>query len=172
MGYYFLRRLRFFRNVSITVKTFLLCMLLGIPSLMAEPERPMFLPFDVTLGGQKAVTDKPDALFAVVAKPVKPDAALSLDKPVPMLIVNAFACKEDGSVEEATAAAIIFAQNTATVKMDATMDKKPLKPGRYLMNIVANDATARVVFTVEDGTGTLKLPSLESIVGYLKKKAQ
>jgi len=32
--------------------------------------------------------------------------------------------------------------------MDATMDKKPLKPGTYLMNIVAHNTTARVVFTI------------------------
>lgn len=40
------------------------------------------------------------------------------------------------------------------------------------MNIVANQTTPRVVFTIEDSTGRLKLPSLESIVGFLKKKAE
>ncbi len=138
----------------------------------AEEERPLFLPFDVTLAGQKAEMKGKDDLFAVIKDPVKPDALLTIGKQAPMLIVNAFACKEDGTVEQTATAAVIFAQNTDRTPMNATMDKKPLPPGTYLMNIVAHQATARVVFTVEDPSGKLKIPSLESIIGFLKKKAQ
>ena len=141
-----------------------------ISPIMAEEARPLFLPFAVTVGGQKAEMKADNDLFAVLEKPIKADATLALEKPVPMLIINAFPCKEDGSVEQTAPAAIIFAQNTASTPMNATMDKKPLPPGTYLMNIVANQATARVVFTVEDPAGKTQLPSLDSILKFLKKK--
>lgn len=153
------------------MKPILLTALLAVSTVLAEEARPTFLPFDVTVGGQKAEMKTDNDIFAIIAKPVKPDAPLVIGKEAPMLIVNAFACKEDGTVEQNTPAAIIFAQNTATTALNATMDKKPLAPGTYLMNIVAHQATARVVFTVEDPAAKVKLPSLESILGFLKKKA-
>lgn len=153
------------------MKHLLLTTLLAISPVLAEEARPTFLPFDVTVGGQKAVMKTDNDLFAVIGNPVKPDATLTIGKESPMLIVNAFACKEDGSVEQNAPAAVIFAQNTATTPLNATLDKKPLTPGTYLMNIVAHQATARVVFTVEDPAAKVKLPSLESILGFLKKKA-
>ncbi len=153
------------------MKTILLTMLLAVSSVFAEEARPTFLPFDVTVGGQKAEMKGQNEIFAVIEKPVKPDAPLVIGKESPMLIVNAFACKEDGTVEEASPSAVIFAQNTAATTLNATMDKKPLAPGTYLMNIVAHQATARVVFTVEDPTSKVKLPTLDSILGFLKKKA-
>jgi hypothetical protein len=36
---------------------------------------------------------------------------------------------------------VVFAQETAEVKLDATMDKKKLATGTCLMNVVANDKT-------------------------------
>src|SRR5690606_28827981 len=124
--------------------------------------------FEVTLGGQKAVMQDENAVFAVIEKPVKAAAELVIEEEAPMLIVNAFACKEDGTVEQNAPAAVIFVQNTASVTMDTTMDKQPLKPGTYLMNIVAHGATARVVFTVEDPAGEKKRPSFSSILKFLK----
>jgi len=137
-------------------------------ALLHAEERPLFLPFEVTLGGQKAVMEKDNALFAVIAQPVKADAELAIEKEAPMLIINAFACKEDGTVEQNAPAAVIFTQNTASTPLNATMDKKPLKPGTYLMNIVAHNTTARVVFTVEDPAGKIKLPSVSAIFKFLK----
>lgn len=55
-----------------------------------------------------------------------------------MLIVNAFPFAEDGTVQEGQPAAIIFAHKVKDVRLDAAMDKKKLKPGRYLANVVAN----------------------------------
>ncbi len=66
--------------------------------------------------------------------------------------------------------AILFNQNAKETKLNATMDKKPLKPGTYLMNIVAHNATSRVVFTVEDKTGKLKMPDFKKVFDFLSKK--
>lgn len=150
----------------------LLLVIVLFPTIVrAEDERPLFLPFDVTLAGQMAEMKAKDDLFAVIKEPVKPDALLTIAKQAPLLIINAFACKEDGTVEQNATAAVIVAQNTDRTAMNATTDKKPLPPGTYLMNIVAHQATARVVFTVEDPAGKMKFPTLESIMGFLKKKA-
>ncbi|RYD47841.1 MAG: hypothetical protein EOP85_04710, partial [Verrucomicrobiaceae bacterium] len=129
------------------MKHILLSTLMAVSSVIAEETRPTFLPFDVTVGGEEAEMKTGNDLFAVIGKPVKSDAVLTIGKESPLLIVNAFACKENGSVEQHSPAAVIFAQNTATAALNATMDKKPLPPGTYLMNIVAHQATARVVFT-------------------------
>lgn len=148
------------------VRTIALLIATALPPAAAE--RPMFLPFDVTLGGQKAALQQGNGLFATIAKPVKPDAMLALDAPVPMLIVNAFPCAEDGSVQDGQPAAVIFAQNTQEVKLDATMDKKALKPGIYLANIVANSATACIVFSVGEPEAKA---DFSKILSFLKKKA-
>lgn len=140
-------------------------------SALADDNRPITYPFDVTIGGQTAQMQKGNILFAVIEKPVKADALLEIDKVAPMLIINAFACKENGTVMEAGAQpSVIFTQNTKSTKLSATMDKKPLKPGRYLANVVAHNTTSRVVFVVEDKSGNSKAPSLQLLIDFLKKK--
>ena len=110
-------------------------------------------------------------LFAVIAKPVKADALLKIEKEARMLIINAFSVNEKGEVMKAgQQPAVIFTQKTKSTKLDATMDKKPLKPGRYLANIVAHGGTSRVVFVVEDKSGKLKIPSIKQVLEFLKKK--
>lgn len=135
---------------------------------LAADERPLFLPFDVTLGGEKASMAEGNELFAQIDAPVPADAALELDAEVPMLIVNAFPCLADGTVQEGQPAAVIFAQNTKQVKLSDTMDKKPLAPGTYLANVVANGKTSRIVFEV--GAKEKKV-DFSKILGFLKKKA-
>lgn len=158
------------------MKTLLLFSLLIISSLHAqdaavEEKRPMLYPFDVTIGGQKAAMQEGNILFAVIKNPIKPDALLEIEKEAPMLIINAFTVNEKGEVmQPGQQPAIIFARTAKSTKLDATMDKKPLKPGRYLANIVAHNTTSRVVFVVEDKSGKFKIPSLQSLVDYLKKK--
>ncbi|BDS06371.1 hypothetical protein NT6N_14110 [Oceaniferula spumae] len=165
------------------MKSFILLTLLSISCLHAQDiseeeinppvkvERPILYPFDVTIGGQKAVMQEGNILFAVIENPVKPDALLEIETEAPMLIINAFEVKENGEVmAPGQQPAIIFARTTKSTKLDATMDKKPLKPGRYLINVVANGATSRVVFVVDDKSGKLKIPSLKSLVDYLKSK--
>lgn len=153
------------------MKKIIFLMLGLLVTVHAEEERPMLYPFDVTLGGQKAVMGDWGDLFAVVKQPVKPDAVLKLEKEVPMLIVNAFPCKEDGTVLMVGApAAIILGNETAEVKLDATMDKKKLEPGTYLMNVVADGKTSRVVFTITDGKKEVKLPDFRKLADFLRGK--
>ena len=151
------------------MKRALACFLLLVMPLSAD-ERPVFYPFDVTLGGTKAEMKEGNELFAEVSKPVAADAVLALEKVVPMLIVNAFPCKEDGTVEEAQATGIYFANNAKEVKLDATMDKKKLPPGTYLANIVAEGKTSRIVFTIAAPDAKPKV-DFSKILGFLKKKA-
>lgn len=131
-------------------------------------ERPLFLPFALSLGGQQAAMVDGNELFAPIPDPVAADAVLKLEKKVPMLIVNAFACAEDGSVDEATPALVIFARDVDQVKLDASMDGRKLKPGTYLANIVAESSTARIVFRV--GQQGDKKADFLKVVEFLKRK--
>ena len=136
-------------------------------------ERPVFYPFDVTIGGQKAMMQKGNILFAVVDKPVKPDALLQIEKAASMLIINAFSVKENGAVMEPGAQpAVYFVKEKNSVKLTETMDKKPLNPGRYLVNVVAHGATSRVLFVVADPDGSkkdLKIPSVKQVFDFMTK---
>lgn len=158
------------------MKTLILFSLFLVSSLSAqenalENKRPLLYPFDVTIGGQKATMQEGNILFAVIEKPVKADALLEIEKVSPLLIINAFAVNEKGEVMlPGQQPAAIFAQNVKSTKLNATMDKKPLKPGRYLANVVAHGGTSRVVFVVEDKSGKLKIPTLKQVVDFLKKK--
>jgi hypothetical protein len=147
-----------------------LALLFCLAAPLIAADRETFYPFDVTLGGTKAEMKAGNELFAEVPKAVTDDAVLALEKEVPMLIVNAFPCKEDGTVEETQAAAIIFANNVKEVKLDATMDKKKLKPGTYLANVVADSKTSRIVFTVAAPDAKPKV-DFSKVLGFLKKKA-
>ena len=147
-----------------------LVILFCLAAPLVAQDRSTFYPFDITLGGTKAEMKAGNELFAEVSKPVTDDAVLALEKQVPMLIVNAFPCKEDGTVEDTQAAAIIFANNVKEVKLDATMDKKKLKPGTYLANIVAENQTSRIVFTVAAPDAKPKV-DFSKVLGFLKKKA-
>ena len=146
---------------------FLLCLALLLP--LAAEDRPLFLPFDITLGGQKAVMQDGNELFAQIDKPVKADAVLELDEEVPMIIINAFPCKDDGTVLETQTAAIILGNNTKQVKLSDTMDKKKLEPGTYLANVVANGKTSRIVFEI--GEAERKV-DFSKILGFLKRKTE
>lgn len=138
--------------------------------LAAGEERPIFLPFDLTLGGQKAVMENGNALFAQIPDPVTADAPLVIEGQVPMLIVNAFPCEEDGTVKDAQAVGVIFAKDTAAVKLSDTMDKKPRPSGTYLANVVAGGETSRIVFRVGEPGEKLKA-NFSKIFSFLKKKA-
>ena len=151
------------------MKSLVLAALLVTP-LHAE-ERPIVYPFDVSLGGHTAVVKDGNMLFAEVPEPVAADAVLALGKEVPMLIINAFPCKEDGTVEEGQPAAIIFANKVREVKLDATLDKKKLEPGNYLANVVADGKTSRIVFNVA-APDAKKGVDFSKILGFLKKKAK
>jgi hypothetical protein len=145
-------------------------LLLGAGVVRAEEERPIVYPFDVTVGGQKAVVQKDNMLFVVIEKPVKPDAVVALEKESALFVINAFPCKLDGTILENQVAAVIFKNKAREMKLNETIDKKVLKPGTYLMNVVAHNATSRVVFTVSEKKGDVKLPDFKKILQFLKKK--
>ena len=130
----------------------------------------MLYPFDVTVGGQKAVMQEGNILFAVIEKPAKAGELLEIEKKAPMLIINAFIINEKGEVmTPGQQPAVIFTRDTQTTKLDATMNKQALKPGRYLANIVAHGTTSRVVFVIEDKKGgKLKIPSLKAVLNHLQ----
>ncbi len=151
------------------MKTLFLAAAILLAAPLHADERSSVYPFDITLGGVKAEMKDGNDLFAEVSKPVAADAVLALEKEVPMLIVNAFPCKEDGTVEESQAAAVIFAQNVSEVKLDATIDKKKLPPGIYLANVVAEGKTSRIVFQVA-APDAKPAVDFSKILGFLKKK--
>ncbi len=130
----------------------------------------MVYPFDVTVGGQKAVVQKDNILFVVIEKPVKSNAVVALDQESSLFVINAFPCKPDGTVLEGQPAGIIFKNKAKSVKLNETIDKKSLQPGTYLMNVVAHNKTSRVVFTVSEKKGDVKLPDMKKIVEFLRKK--
>ena len=139
----------------------------------AEDKRPLLYPFDVKVGGQTAEMREGNMLFATIEKPVKPDAVVALDELSDLLVINAFACKEDGTVlNQGAPAAVVFKQKAKELKLSETIDKKKLKPGTYLMNVVAHSKTSRVLFTVSEKKGDVKLPNIKKIVEFLKKKTK
>lgn len=149
--------------------------LLALPALSTLPlqaeERPLVLPFDLSLGGVKAVMEEGNILFATIGEPVEADAELKLQKKVPMLIINAFPCDEDGTVHEGQPAAVIFIKDTDKVKLDATIDGKVLKPGTYLANVVAESKTSRIVFTIPKPDEKKKV-DFSKIFAFLSKKKE
>ncbi len=138
-------------------------------SARAMAEEPYnFYPFKVTIGGNEAKLEKKGDLFAVIEKPVKANATIKIEKQVEMLIANVAPCKEDGTVLGGNNIIAIFATNTDSLKLDQSLKKTALKPGTYLMNLVAHGTTSRVVFQVADPAGKIKFPKLGDIVKFLK----
>ena len=148
--------------------------LLSINFAVAEEKSPLLYPFKVTIGEETATVTKHDDLFAVFKKPVNPDAKLTLEKTSPLLIINAFPCQPDGTVDDTQAAYIIFAQNTAEVSLKDTKDRqmkpKKIAAGTYLANVVAHGKTSRIVFTIAEPGAKIKLPDFSKIMSYLRKK--
>lgn len=107
------------------------------------------LPFPVTLGGQKAVIEKPDAVFARIAQPVAASAELAVDTKENMIIVNIFDCDANGNAKQGAQPLVVLMQGTKKSPINKTMDGKAPAPGHHVMNIVAGGATARVFFTVK-----------------------
>lgn len=141
------------------------------PAAGEQEKRPVIYPFDVTVGGQKATVQEGNMLFVVIEKPVKPDAVVAIEEESALFVINAFACEADGTVKQNGApAAVVFKSNAKELKLSETLDKKPLAPGTYLMNVVAHNATSRVVFTVTDGKGEVKMPDFKKILEFLRKE--
>ncbi len=114
-----------------------------------ESTQSSILPFGVKLGGQEAkVSDSKS--YAKIAKPVSSNADLVVDAEADMIIINAFKCDKEGNVKQGEQPAIILIQGSSKTKLSGTMDKKPLEPGTYIMNVViSSKGTSRVMFTVK-----------------------
>jgi hypothetical protein len=116
----------------------------GSPSSAASP-----LPFGVTIGGDDAAVMPPLDQFGTFDGPVAANATISVAAKVDSVIINAFPCDANGNVASGAQPAIIVMQGT-TGTLDATMDKKPLAPGTYMLNVVAGQlGTARLVMQVK-----------------------
>ncbi|HAA02792.1 MAG TPA: hypothetical protein DCZ69_16050 [Syntrophobacteraceae bacterium] len=107
------------------------------------------LPFPVSLGGQKAVVEKPDAVFAKIAQPVAANAELAVETKENMIIVNIFDSDANGNAKQGVQPLVVIMQGTKKSPINKTMDGKSPAPGYHIMNIVAGGATARVFFSVK-----------------------
>lgn len=107
------------------------------------------MPFDVKLGGQSTVAK--NAVCAGIANAVANNAEIVIDASKDkMMIINAFPCDPEGNVAQgAKAAVILIKKGDNKTTIDKTMDKKKLSAGNYIMNVVANNKTARVFFVVK-----------------------
>lgn len=107
------------------------------------------LPFGVKLGGQEAI---PSGVVGKIAEPVANDADLELAvETKDTVFVNFFVSDANGNVTNANSSAVeIIMVNAANkFKINQTMSKNSLKAGIYLANIMANNQTSRIVFTVK-----------------------
>jgi hypothetical protein len=121
--------------------------LIGVLALTAAADSA--LPFGVTLGGQKAVLEKPSAAFARIAKAVAADAEIVADSKEAMIIINIFDSDAQGNVASSAVPAIVILQGVNKGKISQVMSGKAPKAGHHLMNITAGAATARVFFTIQ-----------------------
>jgi len=119
------------------------------PKESAQSTDSSVLPFGVKVGGQKAIVSG-NKLFAKIAKPVSANADLAVDFEAEMVIINIFKCDKEGNAKQGVPPAIILIQGGNETKLSSTMDKKPLEPGNYIMNVVISPkGTSRVMFTVK-----------------------
>ena len=115
-------------------------------------ERSPIYPYDVTVGGQAVEAPAgPADIFATVPRPIAPDARVEVDTEGEQIIVNVFPIDEEGAPlpgSQGRTKVIMVPEGTG-FRLDATMDKSRLSPGRYGMNIVLqNKGTSRVRFVV------------------------
>jgi hypothetical protein len=104
------------------------------------------LPFGVKLGGQDAVVL--NEVFSGISSPVAADAEIVVDVEDEMIIINVFPSSEQGETDGSAPPAIILIQGGSQGRLNQTMDGQALKPGWYLMNVVAAGQTSRVLFQV------------------------
>lgn len=103
--------------------------------------------FKVKVGGQEAAKKDAAAIFAVIEKPVAANAEITVAAQG-QVIVNVVKCDEKGTPVQGAATEILMFQ-APKGSLDKTMDGKKLEAGKYLANVVANNATSRIVFDVQ-----------------------
>ena len=108
------------------------------------------LPFAVKLAGQ-AAAPKND-ICAAIANPVANNAEIVVSAAKnDMMIINVFHSDDNGNVSTASKAAaiILIKKGENKTTLDKTTEKHKLKAGTYMMNVMAERKTARVIFTVK-----------------------
>jgi hypothetical protein len=101
----------------------------------------------LSLEGQEiAWTDSP---YAKAGAAVSSAAAVKVPGAKDQMIINIYSSDAKGNVDNASQPKVILVSGTDTFKLNQTIDNVPLKPGTYLMNVMANGSTGRVVFTVK-----------------------
>lgn len=114
------------------------------PAWAASP----VLPFAVNIGGQAAQPFN-DAV-AMIPDPVAPDAVIEVMTEEPTIVVNAFAADTQGVIASGAQPIILLLQDTRRKRLDQTIGNQTLKPGHYVLNIVAaSQGTARVLIEVK-----------------------
>ena len=113
-------------------------------------EKTYTLPFGVKVGNQKAVVK--NDICAEILKPVDNDAKIIVDTDKSdQTFINVFPCEEDGSVSSATKARsiIIIPKGKNRTHLNDSTEKITLPSGVYMMNIVSQGNTARVMFKID-----------------------
>lgn len=130
---------------KLTTLVAIVAMLTGVA--LASGNNP--LPFGVKIGGQSAQRSKGHATVAVIAKPVAPDARLSVQHVKGEVIVNLFPAKPDGTTRPGAKAMILLFKANSSKKLSENMQKKKPASGYYLANVMAGGKTSRVVFRIK-----------------------
>ena len=105
------------------------------------------LPFNVTVGGQKADGSNPDVI-PFIAKPVKSDDDVVVNLPkVERLLVNIFKVKADDWPED-DPAVTISSTGVNRFRLNDAKDKAPLGDGYYQMQLLANNDVALIRFRI------------------------
>ncbi|MDA7518175.1 hypothetical protein N8529_00235 [bacterium] len=154
-------------SITNLIRFWILMAVLGSSASGAD-DPPLFYPFKVTIGDQEAHMKDPGDLFATIEKPVKAENLLKIDREADFLIANACPCKEDGTILDGNHVIAIYAPKAKSLPLISTLKKEPLKPGTYLMNVVAHGKTSRVVFTIADPKGEIQFPKVSDIIKFLK----
>lgn len=104
-------------------------------------------PFEVKINGEAAVKTDVTTLFAEVKSAVPADASIEVAGEG-QVIINVFAADASGNPATGASPEILLfeAPNGA---LDKLLSGSKLKAGKYHANIIANGATAKVVFTVK-----------------------
>ena len=104
------------------------------------------LPFPVSVGGQAAKDGTP---FAKIENPVAVDAELSVQSKDAMIIVNVHAVNAKNEPVPDSTLAVILLQGKTKTNLDKTMDGKKLAAGNYVMSVVSEGKTARILVTIK-----------------------
>lgn len=118
-------------------------------ALTASAQENSSLPIPVSIDGQRA-TAKAGEPFAKLDQPVSSSAPIEVTSKAGMIIINV--TPYDTAKKEpvpGAATAIIMLQGTQKGALDKTMDSQKLKPGSYLMSVVADDQTDSILLQVK-----------------------